>query len=109
VIRIQNITNEPIQRHTIVFEESEITLTLRFLAGVQSWFFDVEFNGKSVYGVRLACGVLHIESSNFPFDFFIPPAQIDAFRATDFSDGRLNLIMLEADDMEAIRGAPVPI
>lgn len=109
MIVVQNITAERNQRHTIIFEESEVTLTLRFLPTVQSWFFDVEYNGKAVYGVRLACGVLHIESSNFPFDFFVPPAAIDAFRATDFSEGRLSLVMLQADDMEAIRGAPVPL
>ena len=48
--RIQNITDEPIQRHTILFEKSEIIFTLRFYPRTQIWMFDAEFGDKQVYG-----------------------------------------------------------
>lgn len=111
--QIQNITSEPIQRHTIVFEESGITLTLRFYPRTQIWCFDAEFLDNAVYGIKLSVGALHIVSQNFPFDFAVLDLSnngIDPFLTSDFIDGRCRLYMLEPDDMvEARNGAEVPI
>jgi len=66
--RLQNITSEPIQRHTILFEKSEINLLhLRFYPRTQIWMFDAEFGDKKVYGLKLSVGVLHMISQNQPF------------------------------------------
>lgn len=111
-VEIQNITAEPHQRHTIIFEESEVILTLRFLPRVQIWLYDVEFNGRAAYGFKLSLGTFHMVSQNFPFDFVVSDesgAGIDPFKADDFSTGRCRLIMAGADDMAEVRGGPVPI
>jgi hypothetical protein len=110
--QIENITDEPHQRHTIVFEESEIALELRFLPVVEMWFVNVEYKGVVASGYKLSADVLHMRSRNFPFDFTVldlSNSGIDPFRIDDFSSGRCGLYLVESADMEAIRGAPVPL
>lgn len=109
---IQNISNESLQRHTILFEKSEIILTLKYAPSVERWFFDVEYKDFRRLNVALSVGTLHIESENQPFDFAVQltdDSGLDPFLLNDFSDGRCQLILLEAEDMEQIRGAPVEI
>ena len=108
--RLQNITAEPIQRHTILFEESEIIFTLRFYPRTQIWMFDAEFGDTVVYGLKLSVGVLHMISQNQPFDFVCVDRSgegIDPFKRQDFSSRRCEIYMLEAADMEQLRGVEV--
>jgi len=113
MIKIQNLTDEPIQQHIVIFNRSEITLTLRFWPKTELWTFDATYNNKSVYGLKLSVGVLHILSQNQPFDFIVTDnsgSGIDPFKRDDFSSNRCALYMLEASDMVRIRnGAEVPI
>jgi len=108
---IDNIGSEALQRHTILFGDSSIILTLRFFPKQTSWFFDVTYGDASVYGVKLSVGVLHILSQNFPFDFIVRDLSgngIDPFKRKDFEEDRCALYLLEASDMESIRGVEVP-
>lgn len=110
--RIQNITDEADQRHVILFEESEIVLTLRFFAVAEFWAIDVEYKGRTVYGFKLSANVLHMRSQNFPFDFTVrdlAETGIDPFKIDDFASGRCELYLLTADDMEVIRDGAVPL
>lgn len=110
--RIQNITAEPIQRHTIVFEESEIILTLRFYPRTQIWCMDAEFGDWQVFGLKLSVGVLHMISQNQPFDFIVTDNSgegFDPFQRTDFQSGRCRLYLLESGEMVTIRGDEVPV
>lgn len=112
MIRIQNITNEPIQRHTIVFQESEVVITLRLYPRMQMWAIDAEYKDWAVHGLKLSLGVLHMASQNKPFDFAVVDKSgtgIDPFQSTDFSSGRCELYMFEPDEMAIIRGAEVPL
>lgn len=110
--RVQNITDEPIQRHTILFDESEVTLTLRFFPKTQHWTFDAEYNGRSVFGIKLSTGVAHMVSQNQPFDFLVTDRSglgFDPFQRDDFSSDRCRLYILDTADMVSIRdGAEVP-
>lgn len=109
-LQIENITDEAYQGHIIVFEEDVIELDLRFYPTTQIWCFDVTYKEKSVSGIKLSAGVLHMRSQNFPFDFVVETTQgIDPFRINDFSDGRCSLYMVTREEMEAVRDAPVPI
>jgi hypothetical protein len=108
--RLQNITDEPIQRHTILFEQSEITFVLRFYPRTGVWLFDAEFGNKRVFGLKLSVGVLHMLSQNQPFDFVCLDRSgngIDPFTRQDFSAGRCEIYLLEAADMQSIRGVEV--
>jgi hypothetical protein len=110
--RLQDITNEPIQTHRLQAEGISATITLRYVPQVQTWFADVECAGKSRYGVRLALGTLHIESANMPIDLVVRDTSdigIDPTRRDDFSTGRCELLVLMPDDMEEVRGGPVPL
>lgn len=111
--QITNITQEPIQRHTIIFEESEITLTLRFFPRHQFWAMDIEYGSYQVYGIKLSVSVLHITSGNMPFDFTVADNSnngIDPFQRGDFESGRCSLYMFERDEMVQIRrGEVVPV
>lgn len=111
-VRIQNITDEAHQTHTILFEESEIELTVRFLPVVGFWFIDVSYGGRAAYGCKLSVGVLHLLSRNYPFDFTVRDLTsqgLDPVRRDDFITGRCALYMLDAEDMETIRDEPVPL
>ena len=112
MIQVENITDEPHQTHTILFDESEIALTLRFYPTVQMWCFDATYKDSIVSGMKLSVGVLHMRSRNLPFDFAVIDtlgAILDPFRLDDFSTGRCELYMLDADDMALIRATPVPL
>lgn len=111
-IRIDNITDEAHQRHTIIFEESEVIISLRFLPVVESWVLNVQYKTVTANGYKLSLGTLHLRSRNLPFDFVVldnSGTGLDPYRLDDFSENRCQLYMLNSDDMEAIRNAPVPI
>lgn len=108
--QIENISADADQRHTILFEESEIILRLRFM--FNQWFYSAEYKDWSVKGVKLSLGVLHQRSQNQPFDFVVNDTSksgLDPYRLTDFADGRIELYLLEAGDMTGIRGQDVPL
>jgi hypothetical protein len=111
--KLINLTDEPIQRHTILFEESEVILTIRFFPKTEMWCFGAQYKEKSVFGLKLSVGVLHMVGQNQPFDFIVSDNSnngIDPFRRDDFSSGRCSLFILDTADMIQVRnGAEVPI
>ena len=111
-VRITNITDAPHQNHTVLFEESEIVITLQFHPTIEMWVIDAVYKDEQALGYKLTVGVLHMQSRNLPFDFIVRDAQqsgLDPFLIDDFSNGRCELYMLNAEDMESIRGTPVPL
>lgn len=110
--KINNIGTETTQRHTILFNESEITLTLHYYPTTELWTMDVQYKDFVTYGVALTVDVLHIESANQPFGFVCQDTSgngLDPFRRSDFAQGRTVLYLLEPDDMIAVRGVAVPL
>ena len=109
--RIENIGNEGLQKQTIPLPNGDAVLTIRYLSSVQFWSMDVTYNDRSIYGVKLSCNVLHMRSKNFPFDFIVEDtssAGLDPFQLEDFATGRTILYLVEAEEMEEIRGQAVP-
>ena len=85
--RIENIGNEGLQSQVIPLPNGDAVLTIRFLSPVQIWTMDVTYNEKAIYGVKLSCGVLHMRSKNFPFDFIVEDtssSSLDTFKIEDF-------------------------
>ena len=110
--KILNIGSEPIQRHTLIFQETEIILTLRFYPTITQWFFDATYKDFKVFGIKLSLGVLHMRSRNQPFDFVVldnSGTGLDPFQIDDFAEGRCSLFLADPEDMAAIRGAEVQI
>lgn len=108
--RIENIGNEGLQKQTIPLPNGDAILTIRYLSSVQIWTMDVSYNDETINGVKLSCNVLHMRSKNFPFDFIVEDtssAGLDPFQVEDFSSERTILYLVEADEMEEIRGQAV--
>lgn len=110
--KIINISDETRQRHTILFNNSEIILSLIFLPFVEVWFMDVAYKQFELHGVKLAVGSLHMLSSGQPFDFIVLDNSgngLDPFKKDDFSQERCSLFLLEPDEMQEIRQVEVEI
>lgn len=108
--KINNITTDPFQRHTLLLDDKELTLELRFLPAVQIWIMDVEYLGRWQRGVKLSASVLHLRSFNFPFDFTVELTDgsgIDPFRLDDFADQRCELYFVTPAEMIEIRGQEI--
>ena len=108
--QVENIGNEGFQSHTIPLPTGDLILKLKFLSLVGFWQMSVEFNGKSINGIKLSVGVLHMRSANFPFDFIVQDTSesgIDPFKSDDFTLGRCILYLLESDEIAEIRGQEV--
>jgi hypothetical protein len=108
--KINNIGTEGFQTHTIPLDTGDITLQIRFYASVEIWQMSVEYQDKSINGVKLSAGVTHIRSANLPFDFILEDTTgngIDPYKQDDFSTERCILYLLDADETEAIRGQAV--
>jgi len=107
MIQIENIGNEGFQEHTIPLPNGDILLSLKFLSSVQFWQMSVTYNDKAVNGVKLSCGVMHMRSRNFPFDFIVEDtsaAGLDPYKAEDFTTGRVVMYLIEPAEMAEIRG-----
>ena len=112
MIEIMNITNDTFQRHIISTPTGAITLMLRFYPRAQFWTLSTVYSGVECNGLKLALGTLHMRSRNMPFDFVVVDdggSGVDPFSVDDFASGRCRLMMLERQDMDEIRGQPVPI
>lgn len=110
--KITGIDSDTHQRHTLQFGDQEIVLSLRYHPTVEMWVMDVTYQGEQALGYKLTTGVLHMRSRNFPFDFVVGDTSgfgLDPIRRDDFETGRCILYLVEADEMEDIRGAPVPL
>ena len=111
MLQVENITNEPFQRHSILYENYEIVLTLRYLHRCSIWIMDLEYIDWAVSGIKLSCGVKHIAGQNQSFDFFVSDESnngIDPYKQDDFSSGRNILYLLERADVEEIRSVELP-
>lgn len=108
---IENITAETDQQHTIIADNAEIGLRLRFHPVTECWTMDVSFNTEIIYGLQISSGTLHMRGENLPFDFacqILDGSGVDPFRADDFASGRCQLYYVTRAEMLTVRGAEVP-
>ena len=109
---LQNITSEPMQRHTILFEDSEIVITLIYFPTIQRWTLSAEYKEFNIYGVQLSLGCTHMLASAQPFDFTVVDTSgqgIIPTRRDDFETGRCLLYLVEPNELAEIRGVEVAI
>lgn len=108
---ITNITDEPIQRHVLLFDRGEAVIFIRHLPTVEMWKMRVEYRDDFIEGVKLSLGALHFRHKGWPFDIALlatDSSGIDPYRADDFASGRCELYMVTPDEMIEIRGGDVP-
>ena len=105
--KINNITAEPFQEHTLILADGEAVVELRFLPAVEIWTLGVTYKGKERAGQKLSANVYHLRPYNFPFDFTVvvnDGSGLDPFRADDFATGRCELYFITPEEMRQVRG-----
>ncbi|HCC76682.1 MAG TPA: hypothetical protein DEQ42_13500 [Shigella sp.] len=108
---ITNITDESIQRHTLIFDRGEAVVTLSHLPTVEMWKMRVEYNDDYIDGVKLSLGTLHFRHKNWPFDIALlctDNSGIDPYRSDDFASGRIEMYLVTPEEMTEIRGGDLP-
>lgn len=102
--QIINITDEPSQRHVLLVDDEEIIITLNFYQVSEFWALNVSWRNVTYNGFMLSLGCLHIQSLNWPFDFFVSTTDssgLAPFRLGDFSEGRCELYFVTAEEVAA--------
>ena len=110
--QLTNITGEPIQNFVLIIGNEQADIQLRFSPVTQIWCFTLTFRGITISNVKLSLGVFHINSYNFPFDFWLQDTSnegIDPFKVNDFVIGRINMFMFTPEEMAAFRGYNVKV
>lgn len=105
--KLQNITAQPFQQHTLLLDDSEAVIELRYLPAVEIWTLSVEHEGRVRTGLKLTANVYHLRTYGFPFDFTVTIADgsgIDPFRVDDFASGRCELHYITPEEMQVVRG-----
>ncbi len=102
------LTEDIHQSNLIPFEDDFITLEMKFVENC--WFANVSFKGKTINGIRLVSGVLLCSGMGFAFDFIIDDKglDIDPFSIDSFTENIFDLILIERQELESIRGYSVP-
>ena len=102
------LTEDIHQSNLIPFEDDYITLEMKFIENC--WFANVSFKGKTINGIRLVSGVLLCTGMNFPFEFVIDDKllEIDPFAVDSFTNEVFDLLLLDRNEITAIRGYAVP-
>lgn len=99
-IRVLNtLTDNAYQTVSFITNNGEaIKLTLRYIPSQQTWFFDVESNSLTVYGLALATFVNILEPyhNNISWGLYVWSKDgFDPYRADDFSSGRIRIAIIE--------------
>ena len=111
MLRVENITTDPDQSHTIDFLDNPVAMRIRYIATRKFWYMDINYNGLNVLGIKCVVGVALLKNNNFPFDIAINDDSgngVDPFRLEDMAQ-RMSIYIAEPDDMAAIRGFRVEL
>lgn len=105
--KVENITKDEYQKHTLIYEDLEVEIELRFMPVVESWTLNVKHGDKVQTGIRCSLGVYLLKDYNFAFDLIFLDTDklgIDPFRLEDFADNRIQLWFATPSECEEIRG-----
>ena len=103
--RIEGITAEPNQRHTIIYGEKQIELTLKFNPATESWLADIVDGERESLGNRLQIGWPLLYAERFDFDFLCTTTDGNDTRPLtleDFGSGRSELYLVTEDEIRAL-------
>lgn len=101
------LTEDIHQSNLIPFEDDFITLELKFIE--TCWFMNVDFKGKTQNGIRVTSGVLLCNGMNFPFELIVDDKglELDPFSVDSFTSETFDLLLLERNEITALRGYEV--
>lgn len=101
---ITSITSKSKQRMTLVLENNEtVDFLLYYSIRQQNWFFDFTYKNLTVNGstVVLTPNALRQYRKQIPFGIaFAATSFVEPFSIDDFSSGRVNMFVLNANEVE---------
>lgn len=103
---ITSITSSARQTMTLVLDNNEsINFSIYFSPRMQSWFFDFTYKELTVNcsKVVLTPNALRQFRKIIPFGIgFSAESFVDPFQITDFSSGRVNMYLLNKEEVEQV-------
>lgn len=103
---ITTLTSSPNQRMSLVLDNNEtVDFRLYYLSRQQSWFFDFTYKEITVNCSRvvLTPNALRNLRRIIPFGIaFVTEGYVEPFQLTDFSSGRVQMYVLNAEEVETI-------
>lgn len=104
--QITTITNQPKQRMTLVLENNEtVDFHIYYLPRQQSWFYNFTYNNLTVNcsRVTLSPNALRQYKRVIPFGLmFEAEGFVEPFDINDFNSGRVNMYVLNSDEVKQI-------
>ncbi len=104
--QITTLTSAPKQIHSLVLENNETAdFYLEYCGRMESWYFSISYNDtvQNCIKVVLTPNALRHLRRIIPFGIaFISDSQVEPFRLDDFSAGRVEMYVLNADEVEQI-------
>lgn len=115
--KVENITSEYLQTHTLEFSRGVAVVELKYHSVVQIWTMNITYTRadedtpqRPINGVKLSLSTTHIKHRNWPFDFTVVDTSetgVDPFRSDDFESGRCELYFITPSEMIQVRGVDV--
>lgn len=103
---ITSITDQPKQLFNIQLDNnSQATVRLYYYASQQSWYFDIEYNGRQNNGnkVVLTFNALRNLKRLWPFGIgFISESKADPFQLDAFISGSVQMVVLNQEEVQMI-------
>ena len=101
------LNSNPNQEFVLIIGDKNLHINLVHSA-LGGWFVNLRYEGTEVNSVKLSCGVLHLESNNFPFDFWVSTDStgIDPYGGDDFVS-RCSLYILDKAEIETLKGTEI--
>lgn len=96
---LNNLTNNAYQTTSFYTKKGErVVLTFRFIPSQETWFFDVESESLTVYGLALTAfrNLLDQYHNNISWGMYVWSKDgFDPWRIDDFSTGRIRIAITE--------------
>lgn len=109
MLYLNKINNSPKQSYTLVGEEKEqIPFYLWYAPTQQSWFFNISYGDFTANGLQLVVGpnILRNFRNLIPFGLAVTSTDgLDPFYINDMFFGRINLYLLNQDDVNALEAS----
>lgn len=103
---ITSITDQPKQKFNIKLDDnSQATMRLYYYASQQSWYFDIEYNGRQNNGNKVVLTFNAIRNLRrlWPFGIgFISDSKADPYSLDAFTSGKFQMIVWNKDEVAMI-------
>ena len=101
---ITSITDQPKQLFNLKLDNNEqATMRLYYYESQNSWYFDIEYNGRQNNGnkVVLTFNAIRNLKRLFPFGIgFISDSNADPFSIDAFTSGKVLMVLLNQEDVQ---------